>query len=173
VTLRSPADAYVRDGSHSDTNFGQAGDLQVKTVSAPGWSRESYVRFDLAGVNFSEGIDSATLRLFGSKRDTIEPSVTVSVYGLADQGWTEPGLTWDTRPAAGAAPVASRVITSGTATYHEFDVTEYLRQQQAAGATSVAFALRAPTVSEGWAVFNSDEAASNRPELVVDLPPAF
>jgi hypothetical protein len=63
--------------------------------------------------------------------------------------------------------VATRTVSGTTGTWYEFDVTNYLKQQKAAGATFVAFALRAPTVSEGWAGFNSDEAASNRPELLV------
>jgi hypothetical protein len=60
------------------------------------------------------------------------------------------------------------VIAGAANTWWEFDVTQYVKQQKAAGATSVAFALRAPTVSEGWAVFFSDEAANSQPELVVE-----
>ena len=167
VTLRSPADGYVRDGSHANTNFGQAGDLQVKNVTAPGWSREGYVRFDLTGVSSADQITSAQVRLFGRKLDTVASSVTVGLYAVTAQNWTESGLTWNTRPAAAATPVATKTLTSTTAAWHVFDVTGFLKQQKAAGAVSVAFALRAPTVSEGWAGFNSDEAPGNRPELLV------
>jgi hypothetical protein len=76
-------------------------------------------------------------------------------------------LNWNTRPAAGATPLVTASVSGTTGRWYEFDITSYLRQQKAAGATVVAFALRATTVSEGWCGFTSDEAASNRPELMV------
>jgi endoglucanase len=167
VTLRSPADAYVRDGSFAGTNFGQAADLQVKNVTALGYSRESYLRFDLTGVGSADQITSAQVRVFGRKLDTIVSAVTVGLYAVSPQGWTEPGVTWDTRPAAGAAPLATTTLTGSAGAVRVFDVTAYLKQQKAAGATSVAFALRAASAGEGWVGFNSDEASANPPQLVV------
>jgi hypothetical protein len=93
--------------------------------------------------------------------------VTVGLYAVTNPTWSESGLTWNTRPAAAATPLATRTMSSSTAAWHVFDITEFLRQQKAAGATVVSFALRATFASEGWAGFNSDEAVSNRPELVV------
>jgi hypothetical protein len=46
-------------------------------------------------------------------------------------------------------------------------VTNYLKQQKAAGMKLVSLALRAPVVSSPMAVFNSDEDASNKPPRVV------
>jgi rhamnogalacturonyl hydrolase YesR len=157
----------VRDGSHSGSNFAQAGDLQVKQVAAPGYTRESYLRFDLTGVGSADQISSAVVRLFGRKLDAVAPRVTVGLYPVSNAAWSEPGLTWNTRPAAGAAPVATVAISSTAGAVHTFDVSQYLKQQKAAGATAVAFALKATTAGEGWAGFNSDEAPSNRPALVV------
>jgi hypothetical protein len=58
-------------------------------------------------------------------------------------------------------------VAGATGAWYAFDVTEYLRQQKAAGATAVSFALKAQTISEGWAGFNTDEAAADRPALAV------
>jgi hypothetical protein len=167
VTLRSPADAYVRDGSHAGTNFGQTQDLQVKNVNAPGWSREAYLRFDLAGVPSADQINSAFVQVVGRQRDNVVSGVPVGLYAVSPAGWTESGLTWNNRPSPTGGPLMTANIITGELTYL-FNVTEYLRQQKAAGATAVAFALRATEVSEGWASFYSDEAGSNRPELVIN-----
>jgi hypothetical protein len=166
LTVRAGADAYVRDGSYAAQNFGGSAVLEVKKVSAPGWSRESFVQFDLFQVASAEAITSAKLRLFGKLLNTAAPSAPVGLFA-ADASWTESGLTWNTRPVTAAAPVATATVTGTAGQWYEFDVTSYLKEQKAAGATAVAFALRATTVSEGWAGFNSDEAADNRPELVV------
>jgi hypothetical protein len=166
VTLRGGADAYVRDGSYAAQNFGGSAVLEVKKVSAPGWSRESFVQFDLFPVASAEAVTSAKLRLFGKLLNTAAPSAPVGLFA-ADASWTEAGLTWNTRPATAATPVATGTVTGTAGQWYEFDVTNYLKEQKAAGATAVAFALRAMMVSEGWAGFNSDEAADNRPELVV------
>jgi hypothetical protein len=86
-------------------------------------------------------------------------------------GWTESSLTWDNRPAGGTL-LTTQTIVNGPRSY-TFDVTDYVRQQKAAGATLVEFAIRAPTVSEGWVAFHSDESGQvgtsgiHRPELVV------
>ena len=62
-------------------------------------------------------------------------------------------------------------MTGTTGAWYEFDVTSYLRQQQAAGATAVSFMLAGRRSSQGYASFNSDEAAANGPQLVVTQTP--
>ena len=59
------ADAYVRDGSSANTNFGSTADLEVKNRNA-GFTRRSYIKFDLSGVNTPAALKSITLELFGS-----------------------------------------------------------------------------------------------------------
>ncbi len=167
MILRAAADNHVRDGSHATTNFGSNTNMEVKWVGAPGYSRETYLRFDLTGVGPDSGITSATVRLFGRKLDTLVPSMTVGLHSVANPDWNESTLTWNTRPAAAASPLATRSIAGTAGAWYEFDITDFLKQQKAAGATSVAFAVRAQSISEGWAGFVSDEAAANRPELVV------
>jgi hypothetical protein len=168
VILRAAADNHVRDGSYATTNFGSSTNMEVKWVGAPGYSRETYLSFDLTGVGPDTGITSATVRLFGRKLDTVVPSMTVGLHAVSGAGWDESALTWNTRPVAANSPLATRTIAGTAGAWYEFDITNFLKQQKAAGATSVAFAVRAPAIGEGWAGFASDEAASNRPELVVD-----
>ena len=50
VTLRAPADAYVRDGSYAGTNFGGSAELVAKKSTNAGNSREVYIKFDTTGA---------------------------------------------------------------------------------------------------------------------------
>jgi hypothetical protein len=53
-----------------------------------------------------------------------------------------------------------------TAKWYQWDVTAYLLAAKATGRTTVTLVLRNPAISDSWCVFNSDEATSNRPELL-------
>ena len=86
-------------------------------------------------------------------------SLPVGIFSVAGTTWSENAITSNTAPAAGATPLATKTVTGTTGTWYEFDVTNYLKQQKAAGATAVAFALKATVTSEGFVGFNSDEAS--------------
>jgi hypothetical protein len=125
------------------------------------------VRFSLTNISSAAAITSAKVRLFGKLLSADAASLPVGLYSVANTTWSESGLTWSTAPAAAATPLATRTVSGTAGTWYEFDVTSYLKQQKAAGATAVSFVLKSTITSEGYAGFNSDEAASNRPQLVV------
>ena len=166
MTLSDTADSYVRDGSYAAQNFGQVTPLEVKNVTAPGYSRQAYLSFDLSGVASADQITSAKVRLFGNLLNTAAPSIALGLYPVATS-WTESGLTWNNKPAPGTTAAATGTVTGATAKWYEFDVTNSLKQQKLAGAASVAFAIKGTATGEGWAGFNSDEASTNKPQLVV------
>jgi subtilisin family serine protease len=164
VTLAPAADAYVRDGTYAGTNFGTATTVVVKNSASAGTNRISYVRFPLTSVNGT--VNSAKLRLYGSR--PAATTVTDSAYAVSSNSWTETGITWNNKPAVGAKQGTGIVITT-TAGYQEWDVTSFVKSQKAAGATAVSLAVQmdAP-VTDSPDTFNSREAASNRPQLVVN-----
>lgn len=166
LTLSDTGDAHVRDGSYAGQNFGQVTPMEVKNVGAPGYSRETYLQFDLTGVASADQITSAKVRLFGSLLSTAAPTLPVGLFPVAST-WTESGLTWNTRPAAGSTAAATGTVSGTTGAWYEFNVTNYLKQQKLAGATSVAFAVKGTAAGEGFAGFNSDEASTNKPQLAV------
>ena len=167
VTLADAADAHVRDGSYATQNFGQATTLEVKNSAVSGYRRQAFVRFDLTGVGSATDITSAKVRLFGNILSTEAASLPVGIYSVANTTWGENAITSNTAPAAGAAALTTRTVSGTTGTWYEFDVTNYLKQQKAGGATAVAFALKGTITSEGFVGFNSDEAMSNKPQLLV------
>ncbi|HTK78127.1 MAG TPA: DNRLRE domain-containing protein, partial [Gemmataceae bacterium] len=167
VSVRPAADSYVRDGTYSGQNYGQAGAMELKNVGTADFDRQAYLRFDLNGIGAADDITSAKVRLNGRLLNTAVSGMPVGLYAVASTSWSESGLTWSNKPAAGATALATKTVSGTTGTWYEFDVTSYLRQQRSAGATAVSFALAGTTASQGYASFNSDEAAANGPQLVV------
>jgi hypothetical protein len=165
VTLRAAADAYVRDGTSSSTNFGTATELVTKRATVAGSTRESYLRFDLSGGPAT--ISSAKLRLFGRLGDTSSASLATQVFGASNTTWGETGITWDNRPATGAGALGTITVSGTTAAWYELDLTAFLKAEKAAGRTLVTLVLRNPTASSAQTIFASDEATTGRPELVV------
>jgi glucose/arabinose dehydrogenase len=164
VTLGAAADAYVRDGTHASTNFGTAADLQMKNGAA-GWNRHTYLKFDLTTLG-DGAISSAKLRLHARLDNTQSASVPVSIVSAPDT-WTEAGLTWNNKPAAGGTVLKSFTVAGTAAKYYEVDLTSYFQQKKAAGATAATVVLKAGTTSGSTVVVTSDEAAANEPQLVV------
>jgi len=160
ATLAPTADAYVRDGTSADTNFGTATTLVVKN-STTGFNRRAFLKFDLSTV---ATVSAAKLRLFGSYGATSGTS-PVTAHQAADTSWTETGITWNNQPAIGTA--MTTVSVGITAQYWEWDVTSYIQSQKAAGNTTVTLELENDAATAQPANLNSREAVSNPPQLVV------
>jgi len=163
VAVGATADAFVQDGTAADTNFGGDANLRVKTSGA-GFNRISYLKFDISAIG---AIQSVKLQLFGSLNDTQNASVVTSLFPVADTSWSESGITFNNKPAPGASALGSATIVGTTPKLYEFDVTNFLKQEQALGHKIVSFALKNPASSASQVVFNSREASANHPTLSV------
>jgi hypothetical protein len=163
MSVAASADAFVRDGTHANTNNGSATTLDVK-ASTSGFTRYSYLTFDLTQLG---NISSAKLRLFGGLNSA--DSLNISIFDVSDTTWGESTLTFNNRPANGTTALATTTINSTTAQWWEWDLTSYLQQQLALGRTSVSLLLKSDfsTTAAAVATFNSDEAITDRPALVV------
>jgi len=163
-TLSAIADAYVRDGSFASTNYGTASELVTKT-SAPGYQRVTYLKFDLTSIST---ITNAKLRLFGKLSASTTGGIATGVYAAsATPAWTESSLTWNARPLPTGSALATRTISDTTARWYEWDLTSYLKQQKALGKSSVTLILKNPASTANYCTFNSRQAASNGPQLVI------
>ena len=161
LTLAPTADTYVRDGSTSGQSFGTATVLAVKSNPQVGLNRHIFLKFDLSGLTSAS---SAKLRLFGNFTATSGTS-PVTIHTEDTDSWTEAGLTWDNQPAAGSAVVTVPVGLS--AQYWEWDLTAFVQNQIATGQHTMSLELQNDATTSDPANFNSREAASNKPQLVV------
>ncbi|HEX6885093.1 MAG TPA: DNRLRE domain-containing protein [Planctomycetota bacterium] len=149
-TLLPVADARVSESS-PDGNQGLDDTLRVRRES--GGRYRSYLRFDLRGL--SGRLRSARLRLYC----TDGSPAGGGLFALADDGWSESGITWSSQPRGSAHRLAvlGEVVT---ARWVEIDVTAAVRT-----GTTVVFAL-AEGASSNSAYYSSREGA-HPAELVV------
>ena len=164
MTLAAVSDAHVRSGSHALTNFGSDVELDLKKSASDtdDFNREIYLKFSITDV---QNIASAKLRIYGSDGGAPETVIT-EARAVTNTSWNEDNLTWANKPAAGE--ILSSQTLQGTDSWHEFDVTSYVKLKKAAGMPHVAFALLSQVASTtGVPNFNSSESSSNKPELVI------
>ena len=74
---------------------------------------------------------------------------------------------WSNRPTVGANPLVTATITGTTAKWYDIDLTTYIKSKVAAAAGAVTLVLRSTTATSTLCQFNSDEAATNQPQLVL------
>ncbi len=165
VTLTPVADAYVRSGNkYANSNFGTANVLATKQASNA--NQETYLRFNIASLG--SAVSSARLRVYGSINNTSVASIPVEVHEVTNNTWGETTITYNNRPAAQAAVLATTTVSGTTAVYYEWNVTTLIANARAAGATTVTLLLRNATITANSRItFNSKEASTNKPQLVV------
>jgi uncharacterized delta-60 repeat protein len=162
-------DAFVRDGSSANANFGTDPSLVVKTdVNAnSGFNRVSYLKFDLASFPV---VSQAKLAIFGRLSDGANTNVKVNLFSVADTTWSGATLTFNNKPAPGATPLTSATVLDTALRRYEFDVSAYVKRERELGRRFVSFMLQAPTATTAAVIFNSGNAAASRPVLSVVAP---
>jgi chondroitin AC lyase len=162
--LSPVADAFVRNGSYANTNYGTNTGLVVKN-DAVDYARQSYFKFDPAGI--TRPISKATLRVYCVGGNTTANTTQWQLYKTASSSWSETGITWNNKPA-GTTLVATR--TGQTAAgYVDWDVTEAFNSL----GTGELLSLQLVSTIVGGntdATFYSKEAgnASQRPVLLLN-----
>jgi chitodextrinase len=147
-TFTPVADAYAA-GDFTTTNFGTSALLKADTTPI----FQSYLRFNVGDI--SGTITNATLRLY----TTSSSAAGYQIRRVNDQGWEEGSLTFDDAPAPGTVIGSSGNFAMGSWT--SVDVSPLV-----SGPGVYDFALT--TTSTATLNFNSREAGSNQPQLVVE-----
>jgi chondroitin AC lyase len=162
VRLTPVADAMVYDGSAS-RNYGSEASLNVKSVpGSSGFNRESYLRFNLAGLPATAV--AATLELWPAVAQT--PGIH-ALHPLPAGAWTETAVTWQNRPFPSGPPVA--LWLPALSTRVSADATPLLAA--ANGTLDLCVTGYSPT-NDGLVGYGSREATDPalRPVLEVVLP---
>jgi acid phosphatase type 7 len=156
-TFFPQADARVMEAKPS-TNFGHLPKLRVRGGAAS--DLESFLRFSVTGV--SGPIRSARLWLRTTSSTDAGTADGPAIYGTSS-AWSEAGITWSNRPERTSAAVDDEGAI-GPDTWVGYDVRSLVNGN---GTFSFAFA----TSSADEVLFNSREAASLRPMLVLRFRP--
>ncbi|MGH8017392.1 MAG: DUF7594 domain-containing protein [Opitutaceae bacterium] len=171
IALPAMADAHVRSGPENENKpFGSAVLLYVKKsgVGTDGFHRETYLKFDLAGV---KAIVSGKLRLHCPDPKEFAEGVMMEIRSSPAMDWTdgpsEKSITWVNRPAAGSSVHATGAWAPG---WNEWDLTPFLRAEIAAGRHAITLVVRNSAGSKSPCVISSREAAAHQPELMLAFP---
>lgn len=174
LALAPVADAWVQGAdAFRNTNYGASAEMQIKRTLNPGAGRgrRGFLRFDTSSV--TGAITSAKLRVHSRLTDAALPPTTMIVQKVTDTAWNEMTLTWNNQPAV-ASPdaLAQIIVANATGQYYEFDLAQFLQQERAAGRTIVSLRLINQTATgnsgASFSSVTSREAASNRPQLVIE-----
>jgi hypothetical protein len=158
-TIHPEADAFVRAGSTSDTNYGTEISLQVAGTDESSLTRQSYLRFDLSSIaqNFSQ----ATLRL---KLSSNRSEDAHNARFVSDDSWEETRITWNNKPVLGEELDSDLIPENGE--WLELDVTEKVRDELTGDQL---FSVAVVSAGSGAASYRSreEEAVYVRPQLVI------
>lgn len=174
VSLAPVADAYVK-GATPEVNYGANAEMQIKRTfnAGNGKGRQAYLRFDTSNVAGGV-INRATLKIYGrlNSLTAANQNIPCAVFPVSNAAWTESLLTWANKPQPNAPQELARVnVTDDTARWYEFDVTNFINAERAAGRTTTGLLLRnmgRGDAGDYYTVFNSKEATTNRPQLVIE-----
>jgi len=152
-TFAPSADSYVNAVSPGK-NYGNLDVLKVRQGTASSdTSWRSYLQFNVTGM--TGPVTSVKLRLY-----VTDSSVDGGDVYAVSNSWTEAGLTWNNAPTIGGTPLArAGAVTTGT--WAEID----LGATAVSGNGTYSFALKNAVTNSAF--YNSREAASNPPQLIV------
>lgn len=159
-------DAYVRDGtSYQTSNYGCEAYMYSKIDPTVGYNRQAHLKFNTGAVNGT--VTAAKVRIYGLIDIENASDTAIKLMPISDTSWSEGSITWSNKPAAGDTPLATVTPTSISGTYFEFDVTNYLKTERVANRSVVSFRVERSSNSNSGYRWNSKEATTNKPEMVV------
>lgn len=180
VTLSPQADTDINFNIPT-TNFGSEPDLYL----SKGYEAHPLLQFDVTGIAAGKLVKSATLRLYfgGLNVNTTAAtqttkSLTLNVHAVT-RTWKELEATWRRRISGTnwttqggdyrITATATKTLPTNTVkgVWLEFAVGPLVQEWVDGVTTNNGLLLVLPTSSTEELLFNSREAASNRPELVV------
>jgi len=89
------------------------------------------------------------------------------VYNVTNTTWVENSITWNNKPAAQTTILATTNVAGTANQYYEWDITQQVAAARNAGLDFITLKLLNVNTTNNQVLFNSKEAAANRPELVV------
>lgn len=171
VTLSPEADTYVQNGT-PQTNYGTAASILVRAPETNGTlTRYGYFQFDLATLPAGT-ITAARLEVFGQHDTQTAPLAIETLGGTNTAKWSETQVTWNNAfVSTGVDPygVALSQATVGAAATYQWDVTAFVNSRRIIGHATIA--LRSVVADPVRFTFNSREATTNRPRLVITYTP--
>lgn len=136
-----------------------------------GGFERSYLKF-ATGAGSPSAVTSAILRVRVAAIQKAQKSNVVA-FGVANDSWTETGVTWDTMPATEALWHAQSAGTPAVGAYIDFDVTAFVAPQASTGDKTYSLCIADTFMKDNRVTYHSREAANSadRPVLIINGTP--
>ena len=165
-TLTPIKDTYISnipaDGG-TDSTFGTASTLATRAVGHI--KRRIMLEFDLSNTYDISDTKRAFLRLYlkasGNKGNYEE---IIAAYGIENISWSEATMSYDSLPFYCGRELDVIYGVNEKGKYYEWDVTDFVKNSST---DSITLSVEAVGLSQSNFVFNSKEASSNIPQLVI------
>src|SRR3989344_5150784 len=115
ISLEPIADSYV-NSSYPNNNSGTENTLRVKTTP----TKITYLKFDLTSF-LGKTVNSVKLKIWIADSS----NGSMELKQVADNSWTEKGITYNNRPAPGKTLNTFTPVKSGV--YQEIDISAYVK----------------------------------------------
>ena len=164
-TLSPVADAQVRGGIYSNTNYGTDVEMSTTNTGNPDYNYDAYLRFDLSSLPANNS--SVKLKMYGRLTSNNTGSVTAQLFNVSSQTWGENTITYVNKPAPQTTSLAQATINGTTNAFYEWDITSHINALKASGTTSVSLVIKNATfTNSNRIIWRSRENASNGPKLL-------
>lgn len=123
INIPAYEDTYVRNGAHTDTNFGSSDTLELKGSEIANYERKIYLKFNIPEDTDADFV-KAELELEPSSKETPTRPLPVMLYEVAPDSWNEAELTYNTQPQEGKL-----IATAESTGKIIFDITQSLKSR--------------------------------------------
>lgn len=124
TTVNVSDDAFVRDGSYAGDNYGSASNLASKTTGSAGFTRQTFLKFDVSGLD----PNAERIELVLDPTQSPSPRDTrIYLKECTNDSWSEGSITWNNKPSFSDV-VNSRAFRTTDLDF-VIDVTNYVRDE--------------------------------------------
>lgn len=165
TTATASDDAYVRSDSYAGTNFGADVTLASKGSAIAGYSRRTFLKFDVSGLD----PDAERIELvLGASQGPSPRDTQLSIRNVPNDSWSENTITWNNQPAYG--DLANSRYYAATDVGIVVDVTNIVKAE-INGDGIASFRISSAT-DDAYTTFNSKESTGTAPYLRASPAPA-
>lgn len=165
-TLTPVKDTYISNipaDVGADGTFGSSSTLATRAIGHI--KRRIMLEFDLSNTDDISDTKRAILRLYlkasGNKGNYEE---IIAAYGIENITWSETNMSYNSLPFYCGRELDVLYGVNDTGRYYEWDVTDFVKNSSA---DSITLSLEAVGLSSSNFIFNSKEASSNIPQLLI------
>jgi putative cell wall-binding protein/O-glycosyl hydrolase/chitodextrinase len=159
-------DAYVRNGTYSDTSYPISTALEVKRQPAgdePNFARKSFFKFNINSLK----VPFESIKFYVKAKDEQNGAIPgLALYATKSKNWSETTLTWNNAPQLEDEVIQTFDIPAGSAyKYYSFDITSLAKESEDG---IISLAIMDPAGSNLKALFLSkDNNYTDKPYILV------